>query len=102
MKIIILLSIYLFIYNSPGVYAYEIEGMAVATSTQFEDLEDYNTTGASARYKINFFNDSSGYYLHNISRGGHILLLDAKPLTCPEIFRPKTINYLFVSFNFFS
>ncbi|MDA8791754.1 hypothetical protein N9N67_00840 [Bacteriovoracaceae bacterium] len=59
--------------------AWELEAIPGVTVIQFdeEDYQDYNTAGASARFKANFYNGNKGVWLHNLWRGQSVAAFDA-------------------------
>jgi hypothetical protein len=49
--------------------AWELEGFAGATSTTYDDVKEANSSGASARAKINFYSQDRGIFMNINGRG---------------------------------
>ena len=58
-----------FIFHLTSAYAWELEGFAGAQATAYDDVEEANSSGISARAKINFYTQNKGVFLNLNDRG---------------------------------
>lgn len=62
-----------FIFHLNTATAWELEGFAGAQSTSYDDVKEANTTGISARAKINFYTQNKGVFVNMNARGISLL-----------------------------
>lgn len=74
MKNLIIISLFLF---SGLSHSKEVEGFFGASYTTFDEVDGYDTAGASARIKYNMYNSGKGFFLYSNFKGQSIVNFDA-------------------------
>lgn len=69
----ILVCIFILFFNLVSVHAWELEGYAGAQSTSYDNVEEANSSGVSARAKINFYTQNKGVFVNLNGRGLSLL-----------------------------
>ena len=67
------LSLLVIFFQISVASAWELEGFAGAQATNYDNVEEANTTGISARAKINFYTQNKGVFINMNARGISLL-----------------------------
>lgn len=71
-----LIYICILFFHVTLTHAWELEGFAGAQSTTYDDVEEANSAGLSARTKINFYTQNKGMFVNLNSRGISLIAAD--------------------------
>lgn len=64
-----LICVFILFFHATVTSAWELEGFAGAQTTSYDDIEEANTTGISARAKVNFYTQNKGVFANLNARG---------------------------------